>query len=238
MIRRINRRGMTLAELVIAIAVMGLIALVGAPALSGALAVKQQSSVKNLGQTYIWLLEEAALRNVSFRVAFNLDNHSWKVEVGEPEASAFRTPEEAEEHRTAIKRKMRKYTKRQIDAGEVEIEDEPKFNALQDDVFKTKQTLPEGLVFDFVYTPQYGEDGIRPNIDGEPDPEEPRIAYSHIFPDGSAEHTVVRIIEEDNPDEGYSLEVEPISGKIRLTDEIVTPKDSLDWIPEEAPTIR
>ena len=68
--------------------------------------------------------------------------------------------------------------------------------------------------------------------------EEERIAYSHVFSDGSAEHTVIRIIELDDEDEGYSLEVEPISGQVKVSNDLIEARESLAWVPEEAPTIR
>jgi len=184
-------------------------------------------------------LEEAALRNVAFRVAYNLDRGTYKVEVGDPSSLIFKDPEKAEEHRQNVKDKMKKYTKRQIEEGVTDLsEDQPQFQALDDEVFTTAQQLPEGLGFAFIYTPQYGEEGLRPNDEMPEEGEEERIAYSHVFPDGSAEHTVIRIIELDDEDEGYSLEIEPVSGKVKISNELIEPQESMAWVPEEAPTIR
>ena len=49
------RRGMTLIELVIVIAIVSIIAAIAAPSLNSILGLEQQSSVKEIGQTMMWL---------------------------------------------------------------------------------------------------------------------------------------------------------------------------------------
>lgn len=237
-----TKRGMTLIEIVVVIAIIGIMAALSAPSLNGILGLQQQSAVKELGQTYIWLQEEASLRNVCFRLSFNLDRGTWKIEMGDPSTLVFSSTEEAEEHQDDLKSKMRRFTKRQIEEGAMEEETKSDFQKLDDPAFKSEHTLPEGLSFAYVYTPQYGEEGKRPS-DREPDePEDESIAYSHIFPDGTVEHTVIRVVdgvgEDADFDDGYTLEIEPINGRVQLTDEIIDPTDSMDWLPEEGPELR
>ena len=90
-----HRGGLTLIEIVVAIAVMALIAAVTLPAMGGLFDLQQRGAVKELGITYTWLLDEAALRNATFRMVFDLDRGTWKVEVGDPDTVVFSTPEEA-----------------------------------------------------------------------------------------------------------------------------------------------
>ena len=76
-----------------------------------------------------------------------------------------------------------------------------------------------------MYTPQYEEEGQQPTKDGPPeDPSEEIMAYTYVFPDGTAEHTVVRIADEDDPDDGWTIEVMPISGEIKMTEAILDPQ--------------
>ena len=56
--------------------------------------------------------------------------------------------------------------------------------------------------------------------------------------DGSAEHTVVRIITPDDEEDGWSIEVAPLTGAVSVHGDIVNPQDSLSWLPEEAPDLR
>ena len=49
---------------------------------------------------------------------------------------------------------------------------------------------------------------------------------------------MVRIADADDPEDGWTIEVMPISGEISMTEEVIDPEESLDWIPEEGPEIR
>ena len=228
-------------EILVALAVMALVAAISIPTLEGLLALKQRSAAKDLAQTYTWLLDEAALRNVAFRMVYNLDRSTWMIEAGDPATLVFSDPEAREEHDEKIEDEMSRYTKREIEEGEAEDAEgkRGRFVGLSDIAFKAAQTLPTGTRFSFVYTPQYEEEGMTPTEDGPPDDEEEdRIAYTYVFPDGTAEHTVVRIVDEDDESDGWSIEVLPISGDIRLTPDLVDPSQSMEWLPEEGPEIR
>lgn len=226
-----------------AFAIMGAIALVSVPTLNGLFDLKNRAAAKEIVQTYTWLLDEAALRNVSFRMVYNLDQQTWKVEAGDPSTMVFSNPEDREKFDEELEDAMSRFTKRELEEGAAqEIEDKKgRFSGLEglDVGFDIAKTLPDGSQFAFVYTPQYEEGGKLPTKEGPPeDPEEQSIAYTYVFPDGTAEHTVVRIETADDPEEGWTIEVLPISGAIKMTEELIDPDKSLDWIPDEGPQIR
>ena len=137
---------------------------------------------------------------------------------------------------------MSRFTQRELEEGAAaEIEDASgRFEGLDDPVFTTDQTLPDGIRFQFIYTPQYGEDGMMANPDGpSDDPEEDIMAYTYVFSDGTAEHTVIRIVDVDDEDDGYTLEIEPLSGVVRVSiDEVIDPEESLSWLPDEGPSLQ
>ena len=58
-----------------------------------------------------------------------------------------------------------------------------------------------------------------------------------MFPDGSAEHTVVRLEDAEDPEDGYTIEVEPLTGKVNLSLDVLEPGQSLAWLPLEGPVI-
>ena len=240
---RSARHGLTLIEIMVSLAVMGAIAAIGVPAINGLLDLKQRAAVKELAQTYTWLLDEAALRNVAFRVVYNLDRSTWTIEAGDPNTLVFTSPEKREEFDEKLEDDMSRYTKRELEEGQADETEERRgrFTGLAElDVpFTTTKPLPEGTVFAYVYTPQYEDGGLTPSPEGPPeDQEEDRIAYTYVFPDGTAEHTVVRVVQDDAEDEGWTVEVLPISGDIRMSTDLVDPSKSLDWLPDEGPALR
>jgi hypothetical protein len=81
-------------------------------------------------------------------------------------------------------------------------------------------------------------DGQRPHSEPPEDPTEDNLAYSYVFPDGTAEHTVVRIVDENDEEDGFTVEVEPMGGRVNVVTDIVSPSESLSWLPQEGPEIR
>ena len=235
------RLGLTVIEVLVTLAILLLISAVAIPSLSGVLGVQQRAAARELAQTYTWLIDEAALRNVCFRVTLNLDRGTWLVEVGDPDTLVFATPEEREEYEAELEDKMARFTQREIEEGEVDdeiTEASGAFEGLDDPAFTSGQQLPPSTRFEWVYTPQYGDAGVVPNEEiPEEDEGEDAIAYTYIFPNGTAEHTVIRIVDWDDPEEGYTIEVEPLTGRVQLSTEIRSPSDSLSWLPDEGPRL-
>ena len=104
--------------------------------------------------------------------------------------------------------------------------------------YTKKVELPWGTRFGGILTPQY-EDMVEPRdeeVDTE-DPEEERIVYSYLFASGFAEPTVVQIVEIDDPGEGYTVVVEPLSGRVHLHGELLSHEGMFDDMPEEGPDL-
>ncbi len=251
---------MTLIEILVTIAIIGGLTAIAVPSLAGLLDVQQRSAARELGQTYIWLVDEARLRNVSFRVVYNLDRNTWKVEAGDPNTLVYGDPESRKEAEEKQKEAMARFTERERQeqsAGPTDLRGEGGFSfdfgggedpdeaaasntweGLDDPMFTTEQTLPYNAVFHYVWTPQYGDEGARAHDEPPDDPEDDTLAYTYIFPDGTAEHTVVRIISPGDEEDGWSIEVEPLTGRVSVHGDIVNPKDSMSWLPDEAPGLQ
>jgi type II secretory pathway pseudopilin PulG len=107
------------------------------------------------------------------------------------------------------------------------------FVLVEDGIFK-KRDLPRGIYYWGVWTPQY-EDPVKPlgqieyEAMAEEDPEEQKwtIAYTHVFPGGYMEDSVVYLTDEDGEDV-TSLVVEPLMGRVKIVQDYVEPPDTSD----------
>lgn len=100
--------------------------------------------------------------------------------------------------------------------------------------------LPPDTFFESVYTPQHEEPVRPPRVRQEPDPDEPpNVVAVHLFANGYVEFAVIRLVEGDDPreDEGFSIVVDPLSGRVRTLPELVDHEDLLDFLPKEGPRL-
>jgi prepilin-type N-terminal cleavage/methylation domain-containing protein len=243
-------RAFTLLEIMVVIAILAVVMMVSIPAVSNALALQQTGFTNELAQTYRFLHDEAAMRNVTFRIAFDLDKQTYTIEAGDPNTLIFTNPEDLQDYEEDLADKMDKYTERELEEADEEDAElqrlmEKRFSGLEDDALNTTVEVPRGSVLAWVYTPQYGE-AVEMERDlreadeaelEELDEDERNIVYSYIFPNGFCEHTVLRVHDVDDPEDGMTIEVEPLSGRVLVTDELVEPEDSMDWLPEEGPEL-
>jgi prepilin-type N-terminal cleavage/methylation domain-containing protein len=232
-----TRRGMSLIEMLVVMAVVAIVIAVGAPVLSSVFDLQQRGAAKTLAEAYKLLQTEAMLRNVTFRVAYNLDRGTWAVDVGDPSALIFSDPSTREAWEEEQKRKLKSFTKKDIEEGKANdvLGGDGRFTGLQNSGFPTGGELPSSCRFAYVYTPQYGQP-VTPSEKQPESAEDERVVYSHIFPDGTMEFTVVRIVDVNDPADGYTMEVEPFSGEVKLDTEETEIGADLAWIPSEAPT--
>jgi len=225
---------MTLIEVMVAVAIgVGLLAL-AVPTLSNLLQLKQRKAAKNLAITYTLLHDEAVLRNMTFRVAYHLNEGTYSVEVGDPAVLIFDDPDKRQEFEEERRDKLSRFD--DDERALAKADELASFQALTEDLAK-KVHLPDGTRFGGVYTPQYGEFVEPDEVDEQDEEEEPRVVYSYIFANGFSEHTVVHLVDERNPAQGYSIEIEPLSGRVHLKSELVDFDDRFDFVPDEGPEL-
>ena len=97
--------------------------------------------------------------------------------------------------------------------------------------------LPSGVALGGVYTPQYGRI-VKPGEELENQEEdEPLKVFSYVMNSGITEHTLIWLVEPGDPDDGWTVEVEPLSGVVHLHGELLDIDDVRHDLPEEGPTL-
>jgi len=224
------RSGFTILEVLVVVAILvALVAVVGAT-LSNVLALEQRRLARDLALTYERLHDEAILRNVTFRVTYHLDEGYYEVAVGDPDTLIFDDPDAREQAEEDQKEKLERYSEEEAAAAAAS---EVRFETVT--TFETRRIeLPSGTAFGGVYTPQY-DDIVRPT--GSADPEDFAVVHSYLFPSGFSEPTVVQIVEIDDPEEGFTVVVEPLSGRVRLLPTVVDQHDAFEESPPSPPDL-
>ena len=211
--------------LVIAIVLMGVLI----PSLASFFMLDQRQAAKDLTVLYQQLHDEAVMRNVTFRVAYNLRQSTYEVQVGDPRALIHTTVEEREEYESRLKRRLELMSDEERQAYQSKLKTFTQLDAR----FKSNFVLPSGTVFGGVYTPQYGE-MVKPS---DLDEDDDGIVYSYIFANGQSEHAVILLVTEGDEEDGFTIEVEPLSGAVKLHGEVIDWKDSQDFVPSEGPNL-
>lgn len=228
-----SRSGMTLIEIIVVVALIAVVTGIALPSLSAVFDLEQRGAARDLAMTYKFLLNEAAMRNVTFRIGYNLDDNTYQIEVGDPNTLIFSNPEALAEAQKAEEKQFHILDKAGAERADEAVE--KRFAGLQMEGFESKVELPGNSRWGFVYTPQYGEPRAPRQADDRREDEGPDIVYSYIFANGEAEYTVVRIVSIDDPEDGYSVEVEPVSGVVTVDSDLVDIGKALAWLPTEPP---
>jgi prepilin-type N-terminal cleavage/methylation domain-containing protein len=231
------RRGLTLIEIIVAITIILLVTAILVPTLDGALLLQQRGAARQIAHLYEQLHDEAILRNKTFRILFNLTDNTMRVQVGNPGATVFDTPEAREAAEELAREKLEKLTPQQ----RAELKEEASFQDIPAE-YEAEVKLPGNTRFGSVYTPQYEEpvtaEGPRGRHKRRRDDQEgPVVVASHVFASGFAEYTVVQIVDKDDPEEGFTVTVDPLSGRVTFHDELVDERDAWRWLPDKGPSL-
>jgi hypothetical protein len=173
------------------------------------------------------------LRNVTFRIAYHIDDGFYEIEVGSPETLIFEDPKDRVAYEEA---RAEAINRLDTDDPQRAKKTAVGFEKLQER-FATHEDLPTGTKFGGVYTPQYGEMVTPTDADHRDTDEPPKVVYSYIFPNGFSEQVVVWIVDADTPTEGWTIETEALSGRVHLHGELVRPDQVAQRVPDRGPEL-
>jgi len=221
---------MSLLEVMVAVAILLVMSVVVVGSLNSVLGLDKRKAARKLALAYERLNDEAVMRNRTYRIVYYLNQNSYVIEAGEPGALIAATPEAREEHEKQLLGKLKAMSEEE--QAEWRHKHKQPFESLGEG--RMEISLPAGMAFGGVYTPQYGE-LVEP--DGADDEDEKQRVESYIMSNGFTEHTIVQLVNTKNPDDGYTIEVQPLSGEVVLHGELVDWRDAFAHVPDEGPSL-
>ncbi|MCP4871011.1 MAG: prepilin-type N-terminal cleavage/methylation domain-containing protein [Proteobacteria bacterium] len=279
MARTALQRGLTLIELAVVLALFGVMLLVAVPTLRTIMGADLKASTIELAQTLRFVQDEAVLRNMSMRIAYDLDGRKWWIEAADGPVRIFRDreakdafaefmAEKAESDAQVAEDRERRRgsgpsqsellsTLMGDDAeagggdagggmggllgglfgggggglgpaargGEFQVNQFTPYSGdsdIEEHAFAPRE-LPQGVRFAGVWTPQGGEDEVKPLDEYEveamlreaPEDQQWTTMYTHVFPGRYIEDTVV-YLSDDSGESIWSITVEPLTGRVEV----------------------
>jgi len=281
MVRTAYQRGLTLIELAVVLALFGVMMLVAVPSLRSIMGADLKASTIELAQTLRFVQDEAVLRNMSMRIAYDLDGRRWWIEAADGPVRIFRDRDAQDAFAEFMAEKAESDAKVAEDAdrrrsggpsqsellatlmgddaegaaggaadgggmggllgslfggggggmapaargGEFQVNEFTPYGGdsdLEEHAFEPR-TLPDGVRFAGVWTPQGGDEATAPLDEYEveamlreaPEDQQWTTMYTHVFPGRYIEDTVV-YLSDDSGESVWSITVEPLTGRVEV----------------------
>ncbi|MDP2600253.1 MAG: prepilin-type N-terminal cleavage/methylation domain-containing protein [Deltaproteobacteria bacterium] len=187
-----SNRGFTLCELLVTVAIVGLIMGLAVGQMGRVLSWDMKAASRKLSSTIKYLYNKSAMEGVTLRLVFDIDGASYWVEGTSSENFAI-TKEEEER------------TKDHGPGTEDEKPEETVFTPQESHLLK-QITLPKGVFFKDIYS-EHQHDRL-----------DSGKAYIYFFPRGYVERSVINL-RDAKDDVHYSLTVNPLSGSVKIESE-------------------
>lgn len=198
-----GRAGFSLIELMIVVAIIGLVVLVTVPGMTGL----SRASVRRAANDIAVLINESAIAAQStgrvYRIVYSLESGEYWTES----TSRFVMLESEESKRLEQREKT--------EAEKAEEEElQASFN-IDTEINRRKRSLPVGVKFKSVLSEQ------------DPNPILKGRAYTHIFPQGQTEKGLIIIV--DNGDNVMSVRIIGLLGKSEVEGRELTAKEAMGY---------
>lgn len=195
-------RGFTLIEVLITVAVIGVMALAAAPAVNAFTGANARSSAAEIAGAYRYLFDTAALRHQTCRMVLDMDHQEWWAECtearpggrrGQPVmgkdgvaedddsslARGFSDEPDAEKRRFLSRARFAEFKDRQVG----------------------KRKLKGGSAFEKIWTPR------------QRDPQTKGKAYVYFYPQGQGDRAQIPVADGGN---AYTVVTQPLTGRARV----------------------
>jgi general secretion pathway protein H len=195
-------RGFTLIEVLIVVAVIGVMALAAAPALNSLTGANARSAAGEIAGAYRYLFDTAALRRQTCRMVVDIDAREWWAECtsgaaggrrGQPVMGKDGVAEDDE-------RELARGFSDETDPEKRKFLARAKFAEFKDRQVQ-KRKLKGGAAFEKVWTPRQRE------------PQSKGKAYVYFYPQGQADRAQIPVADGTN---AYTVMTQPLTGRARV----------------------
>jgi prepilin-type N-terminal cleavage/methylation domain-containing protein len=199
---RTREAGFSLIELLIVVAILGLVGIIAVPSITNTFRFSVQSSARELATLVKEASNASQITGKTYRIAYDIKNSQyWAESTSEQPLLSSEESDKLDRQRESIFSKTRDEEKKK-----------KKGPFSQDSMLtKKKRTLPIGVKFKDIYTEQ------------SPDPITEGVAYTHIFPQGLTEKSLVHL--EDGDKNSISLIVSNLLGRCMVEGRFIDSKD-------------
>jgi prepilin-type N-terminal cleavage/methylation domain-containing protein len=198
---RTREAGFSLIELLIVVAILGLVGIIAIPSITNTFRFSVQSSARELATLVKEASNASQITGKNYRIAYDLKNSQYWAES----TSELALLNSEESDKLDQERKS-------IFSRDEDSKKKKKSPFTQDPMLtKKKRTLPIGVKFKDVYTEQ------------SPDPINEGIAYTHIFPQGLTEKSLIHL--EDGDKNSISLVVSNLLGRCMVEGRFIESKE-------------
>lgn len=192
--------GLTLIELMVAMAIIATIFVVSASGLRQLTSADLKNSASQMASMLRYLSNKAVTEHVYLRVVYDLDAQSYWVEESREKFLIVKEEPTPKPEKTPKKEKEK----------EKEEKEETKEDfAVSESKLLKKKTLPNEVRFKDVYADY---------LEGK---RESGQVYTYFFPDGYATGTIIHLYNKDDEEDLFSIELQSLSGKVRISREYV-----------------
>ena len=196
-----SQKGFSLIELMIVVAILGLVGLIAIPSITNTFRFSVQSSGRELATLVKDAMNSAQITGKVHRIAYDLKNQQYWVE-----STSENTLMKSDESREKEKEKHLSFFS--------ESEEDKKKNGgfrQENSLTKNKKSLPVGVSFKDVVT----EQSETPITDG--------LAYTHIFPQGMTEKSLIHL--QDTGKNEVSLTISNLLGRCAVEGRYIEAKE-------------
>jgi general secretion pathway protein H len=195
-------RGFTLIEVLIVVAVIGVLALAAAPAVNSFTGANARSSASEIAGAFRYLFDTATLRHQTCRMVFDIDGREWWAECTTAAPGGRRNQPVMGKDGVAEddERELARGFSDEVDAEKRKFLARARFAEFKDRQVQ-KRKLKGSAAFEKIWTPR------------NRDPQTKGKAYVYLYPQGQADRAQIPVADGGN---AYTVVTQPLTGRARV----------------------